>query len=223
MEPLPVRFRVNGVQKSSVSIAYDGLNRLSGCAMTVGTGATATSDSRWSERNIRYDLDGNLLHLERYQEMVTDNGFIQWNGSAASSRMQYFCSFPISVLQAKLFFFAVTKNRIGHGPRCRHSRSRRAIHRCSNDGAASIPKSGPEIKNRCTQEGVNGENLASIRKSGPEIRNRCSNKAFSGHSLQRFPNSPPKIKNHCTDRAKTRAIPAAIAKFTPEIKNRCRK
>ena len=223
MEPLPVRFRVNGVQKSSVSIAYDGLNRLSGCAMTVGTGATATSDSRWSERNIRYNLDGNLLHLERYQEMVTDNGFIQWNGSAASSRMQYFCSFPISVLQAKLFFFAVTKNRIGHGPRCRHSRSRRAIHRCSNDGAASIPKSGPEIKNRCTLEGVNGENLASIRKSGPEIRNRCSNKAFSGHSLQRFPNSPPKIKNHCTDRAKTRAIPAAIAKFTPEIKNRCRK
>ena len=218
-----MRFRVNGVQKSSVTIAYDGLNRLSGCAMTVGTGATATSDSRWSERNIRYDLDGNLLHLERYQEMVTDNGFIQWNGSAASSRMQYFCSFPISVLQAKLFFFAVTKNRIGHGPRCRHSRSRRAIHRCSNDGAASIPKSGPEIKNRCTLEGVNGENLASIRKSGPEIRNRCSNKAFSGHSLQRFPNSPPKIKNHCTDRAKTRAIPAAIAKFTPEIKNRCRK
>ena len=218
-----MRFRVNGVQKSSVSIAYDGLNRLSGCAMTVGTGATATSDSRWSERNIRYNLDGNLLHLERYQEMVTDNGFIQWNGSAASSRMQYFCSFPISVLQAKLFFFAVTKNRIGHGPRCRHSRSRRAIHRCSNDGAASIPKSGPEIKNRCTLEGVNGESLASIRKSGPEIRNRCSNKAFSGHSLQRFPNSPPKIKNHCTDRAKTRAIPAAIAKFTPEIKNRCRK
>ena len=218
-----MRFRVNGVQKSSVSIAYDGLNRLSGCAMTVGTGASATADSRWSERNIRYDLDGNLLHLERYQEMVTDNGFIQWNGSAASSRMQYFCSFPISVLQAKLFFFAVTKNRIGHGPRCRHSRSRRAIHRCSNDGAASIPKSGPEIKNRCTLEGVNGESLASIRKSGPEIRNRCSNKAFSGHSLQRFPNSPPKIKNHCTDRAKTRAIPAAIAKFTPEIKNRCRK
>ena len=26
--------------------------------------------------------------------MVTDNGFIQWNGSAASSRMQYFCSLP---------------------------------------------------------------------------------------------------------------------------------
>ena len=169
-----MRFRVNGVQKSSVTIAYDGLNLLSGCAMTVGTGATATSDSRWSERNIRYDLDGNLLHLERYQEMVTDNGFIQWNGSAASSRMQSSVAFPISVLQAKLFFFAVAKNRIGHGPRCRHSRSRRAIHRCSNDGAASIPKSGLEIKNRCTLEGVNGEKLASIPKFGPEIKNRCT-------------------------------------------------
>ncbi len=62
--------------------------------MTVGTGASATADSRWSERNIRYNLDGNLLRLERYQEMVTDNGFIQWNGSAASSRMQYFGSLP---------------------------------------------------------------------------------------------------------------------------------
>ena len=150
-----MRFRVSGVQKSSVSIAYDGLNLLSGCAMTVGVGATAISDKRWSEGNIRYNLDGNLLHLERYQEMVTDNGFIQWNGSAASSRMQSSVAFPISVLQAKLFFFAVAKNRIGHGPRCRHSRSRRAIHRCSNDGAASIPKSGLEIKNRCTLEGVN--------------------------------------------------------------------
>ena len=142
---------------------------------------------------------------------------VSYNGTGV--RQVHVCStsiaFPISVLQAKLFFFAVTKNRIGHGPRCRHSRSRRAIHRCSNDGAASIPKSGLEIKNRCTQGAVNRENLASIRKSGPEIRNRCSNKAFSGHSLQRFPNSPPKIKNHCTDRAKTRAIPAAIAKFTP--------
>ena len=142
---------------------------------------------------------------------------VSYNGTGV--RQVHVCNtsvaFPISVLQAKLFFFAVAKNRIGHGPRCRHSRSRRAIHRCSNDGAASIPKSGLEIKNRCTQGAVNRENLASIRKSGPEIRNRCSNKAFSGHSLQRFPNSPPKIKNHCTDRAKTRAIPAAIAKFTP--------
>ena len=216
-----MRFRVNGVQKSSVSIAYDGLNRLSGSAMTIGTGATATSDSRWSERNIRYNLDGNLLHLERYQEMVTDNGFIQWNGSAASSRMQYFCSFPISVLQAKLFFFAVTKNRIGHGPRCRHSRSRRAIHRCSNDGAASIPKSGPEIKNRCTLEGVNGENLASIRKSGPEIKNRCTQEGLNRENLASIRKSEPKIKNRCTQEGLNRENPASILKSGPEIKNRC--
>ena len=51
---------------------------------------------------------------------------------------------------------------------------RRAVLSCSSDDAASIPKSGPEIKSRCTQEGVNGENLASIRKSEPEIKNRCS-------------------------------------------------
>ena len=201
----------------------DGLNLLSGCAMTVGTGATAISDSRWSERNIRYNLDGNLRHLERYQEMVTDNGFIEWNGSAASSRMQSSVAFPISVLQAKLFFFAVAKNRIGHGPRCRHSRSRRAIHRCSNDGAASIPKSGLEIKNRCTKGAVNRENLASIPKSGPEIKNRCTQEGVNRQNLASIPKSGPEIKNHCTDRAKTRAIPAAIAKFTPEIKNRCRK
>ena len=101
---------------------------------------------------------------------------VSYNGTGV--RQVHVCNtsvaFPISVLQAKLFFFAVTKNRIGHGPRCRHSRSRRAIHRCSNDGAASIRKSGPEIKNRCTQGAVNRENLASIPKSGLEIKNRCT-------------------------------------------------
>ena len=117
-------------------------------------------------------------------------------------RQVHVCStsiaFPISVLQAKLFFFAVTKNRIGHGPRCRHSRSRRAIHRCSNDGAASIRKSGPEIKNRCTQEGVNGENPASIPKSGLEIKNRCTQGAVNRENLTSIRKSGPKIKNRCT-------------------------
>ena len=213
---------MNGVQKSSVTIAYDGLNLLSGCAMTVGTGATATSDSRWSERNIRYDLDGNLLHLERYQEMVTDNGFIQWNGSAASSRMQSSVAFPISVLQAKLFFFAVAKNRIGHGPRCRHSRSRRAIHRCSNDGAASIPKSGLEIKNRCTLEGVNRQNLASIRKFGLEIKNRCTKDGINRQNLASIRKSGLEIKNRCTQGAVNRENLASIPKSGLEIRNRCR-
>ena len=39
---------------------------------------------------------------------------------------------------------------------------------------ASIPKFGPEIKNRCTQEGLNVESPAVILKSGPKIKNRCS-------------------------------------------------
>ena len=41
----------------------------------------------------------------------------------------------------------------------------------SGENPASIPKSGPEIKNRCTLKGISGENPASIRKSGPEIKN----------------------------------------------------
>ena len=54
----------------------------------------------------------------------------------------------------------------------------------SVENSAAIPKSGPEIKNRCTQEGVNGEKLASIRKFGLEIKNRCTQQAiFSTRSL----------------------------------------
>ena len=51
---------------------------------------------------------------------------------------------------------------------------RRAVLSCSSNDAASIPKSGLEIKNRCTLEGINRQNLASIRKSEPEIKNQCS-------------------------------------------------
>ena len=125
---------------------------------------------------------------------------VSYNGTGV--RQVHVCStsiaFPISVLQAKLFFFAVTKNRIGHGPRCRHSRSRRAIHRCSNDGAASIRKSEPEIKNRCTQEGLNGEKLTSIRKFGLEIKNRCTQESVNRQNLASIPKSVPEIKNRCT-------------------------
>ncbi len=61
-------------------------------------------------------------------------------------------------------------------------RCRRVILLCSNDGAASIPKFGPEIKNRCTQEGGIGEKLASIPKSGPEIKNRCTQEGGIGEN-----------------------------------------
>ena len=64
--------------------------------------------------------------------------------------------------------------------------------------AASIRKSGPEIKNRSTQEGVNGENLASIPKSGPEIKNRCTLEGVNRQNLASIPKSEPEIKNRCT-------------------------
>ena len=60
---------------------------------------------------------------------------------------------------------------------------RRAIHRCSNDGAASIPKSRLEIKNRCTQQGINRQNPASIPKSSPEIKNRCTQQGINRQNL----------------------------------------
>ena len=109
-----------------------------------------------------------------------------------------------------LFFDAATKIGIGRGKRCRNDRSRRAILRCGNekqnrtrnlvaataaagetilyrhnDCAASIPKSSPEIKNRCTKDGVNRQNPASIPKSGLEIKNRCTKQPiFSMHPQQ---------------------------------------
>ena len=69
---------------------------------------------------------------------------------------------------------AATKIRISCGNRCRHGRCRWAILHRHDDCAASIRKFGLEIKNRCTQEGINRGNLTSILKSGPEIENRCS-------------------------------------------------
>ena len=71
------------------------------------------------------------------------------------------------ILQAKPFSLAAAKNRIGRGPRCRYGHCRRAIPHCSSEDAASIPKFGPEIKNRCTQEGKNRQNLAAIPKFTP--------------------------------------------------------
>ena len=75
---------------------------------------------------------------------------------------------------------------------------RRAVLSCSSDDAASIRKSGHEIKNQCTQEGGNGENLASIRKSEPEIKNRCTLEGINWENLASIPKFDPKIKNRCT-------------------------
>ena len=82
--------------------------------------------------------------------------------------------------------------------RCGDGRSRRAIPHCCDDGAAVIRKSGPEIKNRCTKDGVNRQNLASIPKSGPEIKNRCTQVGLNGENLAVIRKSGPEIKNHYT-------------------------
>ena len=98
---------------------------------------------------------------------------------------------------------------------------RRAILLCSNDGAASILKSGLEIKNRCTQKVVFGENRASIRKSGLEIKNRCTQQGVNGENRASIPKSEPEIKNRCTQEGLNREKLASILKSGLEIKNRC--
>ena len=121
------------------------------------------------------------------------------------------------------FSFAATNNRIGRGIRCRYGRSRQAIPHCCDDGAAVIRKSGLEIKNQCTKEGVNGEKLASIRKSGPEIKNRCTKDGGNREMLASIRKSGPEIKNRCTKEGVNGENPALIRKSGLEIKNRCRK
>ena len=81
-------------------------------------------------------------------------------------------------------FFTATKIRIGRDPMLRQGQvprlcCRRAILLCSNDGAASIPKSGLEIKNRCTQEGVPAgftrtRRVSHRKKRAPHLRERLS-------------------------------------------------
>ena len=89
------------------------------------------------------------------------------------------------------------------------------IPHCSGDGAASIRKSGPEIKNRCTKEDLNWQNLTSIPKSEPEIKNRCTKEDLNREKLASIRKSRPEIKNHCSARAKTQEKLASIPKFTP--------
>ena len=113
--------------------------------------------------------------------------------------------------------------RIGRGIRCRYGRSRRAILYRHDDCAASISKSGIEIKNRCTKEGVIVEKLASILKSGLEIKNRCTQKDVSGEKLTSIPKFGLEIKNRCTKEGIIVEKLASIPKFGLEIKNRCTK
>ena len=94
---------------------------------------------------------------------------------------------PLRPMQAKQFSVATTKIRIGRRPRCRYDRCRRAIPHCSSDDAASIPKSGLEIKNHCSPGVKSRENRALILKFGPEIKNRCTQEGLNREILHRFP------------------------------------
>ncbi|MDY2707368.1 MAG: hypothetical protein SOV31_06520 [Candidatus Cryptobacteroides sp.] len=128
---------------------------------------------------------------------------------------------PLRPLQAKQFSVATTKIRIGRRPRCRYDRCRRAIPHCSSDDAASIPKSGPEIKNRCSLWDVLEGFLASIPKSGLEIKNRCSLWAVLEGFFASIPKFGPEIKNRCTQQCINGENLASIRKSGLEIKNRC--
>ena len=101
------------------------------------------------------------------------------------------------------------------------SRTDARIDSVNLEKLASIPKSGPEIKNRCTQEGVNRENLASIPKSGPEIKNQCTLEGVNRQNLASIRKSGLEIKNRCTLEGVNRQNPASILKSELEIKNRC--
>ena len=61
------------------------------------------------------------------------------------------------------------------------------IPHCSGDGAATIPKSGLKIKNRCTKEDLNREKLATILKSGLKIKNRCTQEGLNGENRAGHP------------------------------------
>ncbi|MDD6112787.1 MAG: hypothetical protein PUB70_00480 [Bacteroidales bacterium] len=100
---------------------------------------------------------------------------------------------------------------------------RRAVLLCCNDGDASIPKFGPEIKNRCTKEYLNGEKLASIRKSEPEIKNRCTQEVVFGEILASIPKSGLEIKNRCALALRRRSAGGTILLRGNEKQNRTRK
>ena len=73
----------------------------------------------------------------------------------------------------------------------------------------------PQIKNQCTQEGVNGEKITSILKSGPEITNRCTQEGLNGEKLTSILKFGPEIKNRCSLWAVSWEKLAVIPKLTP--------
>ena len=113
-------------------------------------------------------------------------------------------------LQAKPVFSAATKIRIGRG-RSLPLRNQQA----KPFSPASIRKSGPEIKNRCTQEGVNGEKHTSIRKFGLEIKNRCTHEGINRQNLAAIPKFTPSNQESLHARGRFWAKPCSDSHIHP--------
>ena len=88
---------------------------------------------------------------------------------------------------------------------------------------AAIAKSGPEIRNRCTDCPCFGLLAASIRKSRLEIGNRCTDCPRFDLLAASIRKSGSEIENRCTEVPGMNLIVAAIANSGPEIGNHCTK
>ena len=87
--------------------------------------------------------------------------------------------------------------------------------------AASIRKSGPEIKNRCTVCPRFNFFAASIRKSWAEFENRCTDCPCFELLAASILKSGLEIENRCTDCPCFDLMAASIRKSGLEIENRC--
>ena len=86
---------------------------------------------------------------------------------------------------------------------------------------AAIAKSGPKIRNRCTDCPRFDLLAASIRKSGLEIENRCTVCPCFDLMAASIRKSGLEIENRCTDCPCFDLFAASIRKSGPEIKNHC--
>ena len=87
--------------------------------------------------------------------------------------------------------------------------------------AASIRKSGPEIKNRCTVCPRFNFFAASIRKSWAEFENRCTDCPCFDLLAASILKSGLEIGNQCKDCPCFDLFAASIANSGPEIRNHC--
>ena len=92
---------------------------------------------------------------------------------------------------------------------------------CFDLMAASIRKSGLEIKNRCKDCPCFGLLAASIRKFGLEIKNRCTDCPCFDLMAASIRKSGLEIGNQCKDCPCFDLFAASIRKSGPEIKNHC--